>query len=195
MITPRNRLISACRPPKQRTAPAGRAEGGQLGGELVHGQRRLVPGLLITGQRGGERPSPAQAVPDRVGQQLGVAQGVADPLPGGRVHHQAGIPDQGPARAPGPAEAVGQIGTGSEPLGATAGADPLAQVADEIQGAQDVALDITPGVELRDRPGTIGHRQPVVGRPGAHRPPLRDGKLAELWIHPLDQYAIDEFWT
>jgi len=34
----------------------GRAEGGQLGGELVHGQRRLVPGLLITGQRGGDRP-------------------------------------------------------------------------------------------------------------------------------------------
>lgn len=24
---------------------------------------------------------------------------------------------------------------------------------------------------------------------------LRDGKLAELWIHPLDQYAIDEFWA
>ena len=24
---------------------------------------------------------------------------------------------------------------------------------------------------------------------------VRDGKLAELWIHPLDQYAIDEFWA
>ena len=24
---------------------------------------------------------------------------------------------------------------------------------------------------------------------------VREGKLAELWIHPQDQYAIDEFWA
>jgi uncharacterized protein len=24
---------------------------------------------------------------------------------------------------------------------------------------------------------------------------VRDGKLTELWIHPLDLYAIDEFWA
>lgn len=24
---------------------------------------------------------------------------------------------------------------------------------------------------------------------------VRDGKLAELWIHPLDQHAIDAFWA
>jgi hypothetical protein len=24
---------------------------------------------------------------------------------------------------------------------------------------------------------------------------VRDGKLAELWVHPEDQYAVDEFWS
>jgi uncharacterized protein len=24
---------------------------------------------------------------------------------------------------------------------------------------------------------------------------LRDGKLAEAWVHPADQYVLDEFWA
>ena len=34
-----------------------------------------------------------------------------------------------------------------------------------------------------------------VDMPVAHVFHVRDGKLAELWIHPLDQHAIDEFWA
>lgn len=29
----------------------------------------------------------------------------------------------------------------------------------------------------------------------AHVVHFRDGKVSESWIHPADQYAIDEFWS
>jgi len=34
-----------------------------------------------------------------------------------------------------------------------------------------------------------------IDMPAAHVFHIRDGKLAELWIHPLDQHEIDEFWA
>jgi hypothetical protein len=32
----------------------------------------------------------------------------------------------------------------------------------------------------------------VFHQPGRN---LRDGKVAELWVQPGDQYAVDEFWS
>jgi ketosteroid isomerase-like protein len=34
----------------------------------------------------------------------------------------------------------------------------------------------------------------VVDLPRVHVWHVRDGKLAELWLHPADQYAFDEYW-
>jgi hypothetical protein len=30
--------------------------------------------------------------------------------------------------------------------------------------------------------------------PRVHVWHIRDGKLSELWLHPSDQYAFDEYW-
>jgi uncharacterized protein len=34
----------------------------------------------------------------------------------------------------------------------------------------------------------------LVDLPRVHVWHVRDGKLAELWLHPGDQYAFDEYW-
>jgi ketosteroid isomerase-like protein len=31
--------------------------------------------------------------------------------------------------------------------------------------------------------------------PAVHVWHMRDGRLAELWVHPADQYMVDEFWA
>ena len=45
---------------------------------------------------------------------------------------------------------------------------------------------------------TIGHAErggTSFTNPGVQVVHFRDGKLAESWFHPLDQYAVDEFWS
>jgi ketosteroid isomerase-like protein len=34
----------------------------------------------------------------------------------------------------------------------------------------------------------------IVELPRVHVWHVRDGKLSELWLHPLDQYAFDDYW-
>jgi ketosteroid isomerase-like protein len=77
---------------------------------------------------------------------------------------------------------LGLIGTLAERSGGTFRVD-----VHDVLGDQDHAVGL-----LR----VSGQREGrEVNVPVVHVFHVRDGKLAELWIHPLDQYAIDEFWA
>jgi ketosteroid isomerase-like protein len=77
---------------------------------------------------------------------------------------------------------LGLLGTHAERSGGTFGVD-----VHDVLGDQDHAVGL-----LR----VSGQREGrEVNVPVVHVFHVRDGKLAELWIHPLDQYAIDEFWA
>src|SRR4029077_13372015 len=122
---------------------------------------------VIAGERLGQRPDTAEPVGDGVGQQLRVAEGVADALAGDRVEQQSGVTDQGPAGTVGLTQVAGQIRGAAETLRPAPGPDPLAQ-AHRVEGTQDVALDVAAEfVEPGRRPGQVGQQQAVVGRPGA----------------------------
>ena len=59
-------------------------ERGSLAGQLVHRRGRLVPLPLVAGQRAGERLAACEAGVDGLGQELRVAERVADALGGQR---------------------------------------------------------------------------------------------------------------
>jgi ketosteroid isomerase-like protein len=46
--------------------------------------------------------------------------------------------------------------------------------------------------QLRDHP--VQRREKPLENNLAHVVRLRDGLIAESWLHSRDQYAVDEFW-
>src|SRR5262249_40148879 len=81
--------------------------------ELEKWQRRLVAPLLVLSHRLLNWPPTGEAGIHGVCEQLCIPEGVADPLCRNRVLMIAGITDQRPARAVGPAEEVEQLGRAS----------------------------------------------------------------------------------
>src|SRR5215467_8829324 len=77
-----------------------RRVGAQLAGDAEDLRQRLVALLLVCRQRGGLLAlRAAERLVQGGGQQLGVAEGVADAVGGDRVPVVAGVPGQRPARA------------------------------------------------------------------------------------------------
>jgi hypothetical protein len=86
----------------------GRRVGSQRAGDgedLPPGLVRLAP-VPVEGR--GERLRAPQRRVERSGQQVGVAVGIADAVPGDGVAVVEGVADQGPSRAPRPADLVGE---------------------------------------------------------------------------------------
>ena len=81
--------------------------GRQPAGDLEDLPQRLVALLLIGRQGRGLLALPVQRPVKRDGQELGVAEGVADAVGGDGVTVVAGVPDQGPARPERLAQLVG----------------------------------------------------------------------------------------
>jgi hypothetical protein len=71
-------------------------QGGELICKIVGWQCRLVPPLLIVGERGIERATTADSGVDRVGEQRRVAEGNADALRPDRILVVTGIAYQRP---------------------------------------------------------------------------------------------------
>src|SRR6266496_2029801 len=85
-----------------------RRVGGQAAGDLEDLPQRLVALLLIARERRGRLGAGTQRLVERHGQQLGVAERVADAVAGDRVTVIARVPDQRPAGAERLADLVGQ---------------------------------------------------------------------------------------
>jgi len=92
------------------------------------------------------------------------------------------------------------------------GRNPLGGDHKGVQGVRDYLVQLaqrsggTFQLEVQDVLASDAHTVGLVrvtaqreGRqmdmPVVHVCRVRDGKLAEVWIHPLDQHAVDEFWA
>ena len=85
------------------TNRSGRGNGRQRPGEVEGlAQREVTAGLVASQRLVGAVGRVAQRDVERVGEQLGVAEGVGDAVPGDRVAVVAGVADQCPARLPPP---------------------------------------------------------------------------------------------
>src|SRR5687768_1548448 len=90
-------------------------------------RRRLVTAPLVLGQCGLQGRAAAEPVGNRLGQELDIAQRIADSQGEERILMQAGIAGQRPPGAVGLAVEVREVRCTVEPLGTAAGADTLAE--------------------------------------------------------------------
>ena len=141
----------------------------EVAGELVERQRLLVALPLVAGQGVLVGPASCEAVVEGRRQQLGVAEGVADPEARDRVLVVAGVADERPAGPVRLAEEARQVARADEARLARGGVDALGELGDQVERAHEGALDVLAvGLELLLGPALHHAGQAVVRR--ADRP-------------------------
>jgi hypothetical protein len=149
----------------------GRLEGSELVRELVHRQCCLVPSLFIVGKRLFRWELSAKPGVKSLGEQFGIAEGVADALRRDRVLMVVGIAHQRPAGVVGFPEEEREVRSAQGTLATFAVAHSFGQLRREVQDPHEVAFDV--GADLVK--GVVGeedNRQglSVIGRQGDDHP-------------------------
>ena len=105
----------------------GPAQAGDLVDDVEQGDGQAVAGLLVRSQCGVLVGSLVGG-DHGAGEQLGVAEGVGQPMGGDRVLPRAGVTDEGPARAPRPPEMTRQAVEGPHVSGRMGGGEAVGEL-------------------------------------------------------------------
>ena len=166
-------------------------KGGQRLGEAEDLADRLVAGEGVAAERRRLVPLAAQVLMDGPGQQLGVAEGVGDPVAGDRIAVIARITDQGPPRAVRLADDVRQVDRAPDRGGPSRPAQPGAELRRRRgdrrgQRRRPIRARGQQRSALRGRAGDPHARLVVVGSEDSGHRPRRQMELETAIVQAVD---------